>query len=41
MLPVPATYVIDRNGIVRFAFADTDYRKRAEPAAIVEALEEL
>lgn len=41
VLPVPATYVIDRNGIVRFAFADTDYRKRAEPAAIVEALEEL
>ena len=41
VLPVPATYVIDRAGIVRFAFADTDYRKRAEPAAIVEALKGL
>ncbi len=37
-LPVPATYVIDRQGIVRGAFADTDYRKRMEPAAILEAL---
>ncbi len=40
-LPVPATYVIDREGIIRFAFADTDYRKRAEPSAIVEALRAL
>lgn len=37
-LPVPATYVIDRQGIVRGAFADTDYRKRMEPAAILDAL---
>ncbi len=41
VLPVPETYVIDRNGVVRFAFADTDYRKRVEPAAIVDALEAL
>jgi peroxiredoxin len=38
VLPVTATYVIDRKGVVRFAFADTDYRKRAEPAAILEVL---
>lgn len=37
-LPVPGTYVIDRQGIIRAAFADTDYRKRMEPAAIIEAL---
>jgi peroxiredoxin len=41
VLPVPGTYVIDHNGVVRFAYADTDYRKRAEPARIVEALEAL
>lgn len=40
-LPVPATYVIDRNGIVRAAFADVDYRKRVEPAAILSALADL
>jgi peroxiredoxin len=38
VLPVPATYVIDRDGLVRFAFADTDYRRRVEPEAIVAAL---
>lgn len=40
-LPVPATYVIDRQGIVRGAFADTDYRKRMEPTAILDALASL
>lgn len=37
-LPVPATFVIDRQGLVQGAFADTDYRKRMEPAAILDAL---
>lgn len=37
-LPVPATFVIDRHGVIRAAFADTDYRKRPEPAAILGAL---
>lgn len=37
-LPVPGTFVIDRQGIIRSAFADTDYKKRMEPAAIIEAL---
>jgi peroxiredoxin len=40
-LPVPATFVIDRQGVVRAAFADVDYRKRMEPAAILAALERL
>lgn len=38
-LPVPGTFVIDRQGVIRAAFADTDYTKRMEPAAILEALE--
>jgi len=37
-LPVPGTFVIDRQGIIRAAFADTDYTKRMEPADIVAAL---
>ncbi|MFF4398227.1 peroxiredoxin-like family protein [Streptomyces sp. NPDC001480] len=40
-LPLPATYVIDRDGIIRWAFVDTDYTKRAEPADILAALDSL
>lgn len=37
-LPVPATYVLDRSGIVRAGQADPDYTVRMEPSAIVAAL---
>jgi peroxiredoxin len=40
-LPLPATYVIDQEGTIRWAFVDADYRKRAEPADVVEALRKL
>lgn len=40
-LPVPATYVIDRDGTVRWAHVNLDYRTRAEPAEIVKALKSL
>nr|SCO70314.1 Reductase [Streptomyces argillaceus] len=40
-LPLPATYVIDRDGTVRWAFVDTDYTTRAEPADILAALDAL
>ena len=40
-LPVPGTLVIDQSGIVRAAFADTDYKKRMEPADILAALQQL
>jgi len=40
-LPVPATYVIDRNGIIQAAYVDKDYTKRMEPEAIMEALKAL
>lgn len=38
-LPLPATYVIDRDGVIRWAFVDTDYTTRAEPADIIAALD--
>jgi peroxiredoxin len=41
VLPVPGTFVIDRDGIVRAMHADTDYKERMEPAAIAEALSAL
>jgi peroxiredoxin len=35
-LPVPATYVVDTKGIIRFAHADEDYMTgRAEPEAVM------
>ncbi len=40
-LPLAATYVIDRDGVIRWAFLDADYRKRAEPADIIRALRSL
>jgi peroxiredoxin len=40
-IPVPATYVIDRRGVVRFAEADVDFRRRAEPEAVLAVLREL
>ncbi|SCK30498.1 peroxiredoxin-like family protein [Streptomyces sp. WMMB 322] len=40
-LPLPATYVIDRSGTIQWAFVDTDYTKRAEPADILAALDSL
>ncbi|WAC24428.1 peroxiredoxin-like family protein [Blastomonas sp. SL216] len=41
ILPITATYVIDRNGIVRYAFADPDFRVRADPAVVIAAVEAL
>lgn len=40
-LPIPATYVIDRDATVRAAFVDVDYTRRMEPAAILAALDAL
>lgn len=40
-LPIPATYVIGRDGVIALAFVDIDYRNRLEPAEIVTALEGL
>jgi peroxiredoxin len=35
-LPIPATYIINRDGIVLYASADEDYTERPEPVAILE-----
>ncbi|WP_417739272.1 peroxiredoxin-like family protein [Rosistilla oblonga] len=41
VLPIPATFVINREGIVTWRFVDVDYRQRAEPDEIVAALQAL
>jgi peroxiredoxin len=38
-LPIPATYVIDRNGAVVYASANEDYTNRPEPEDIVRFLQ--
>ncbi len=40
-LPLPATFVIDTNGVIKFAFADADYRVRAEPSVVVNEVRKL
>lgn len=40
-LPIPGTFVIDKNAVVRAAFADTDYKKRMEPADIMLVLQQI
>ncbi len=37
-LPIPATYIIDRDGTVLYAFANEDYTDRPEPVDIVRFL---
>lgn len=37
-LPIPATYVIDRDGTVLYASADEDYTRRPEPREILSIL---
>ena len=40
-LPIPATFVLDRDGVVRARFVDADYRRRMEPGDVVEAVRRL
>ncbi len=35
-LPIPATYVIDADRIIRFAYTKPDYRDRLEPKTLLE-----
>lgn len=37
-LPVPGTFAVGQNGVVRHAFVDVDFRNRAEPAEVIAAL---
>ena len=40
-LPVPATFIIDRDGIVRRRHVTADFTKRIEPEDVAAALEEM
>jgi len=40
-LPVSATYVIDRDGSILYAYTDADYRDRADPLDVLAILREI
>lgn len=37
-LPIPATYLVNRNGIIEYAYVNPDYTQRMEPAEIIREL---
>lgn len=41
MLPIPATYVIDQDGVVRGAFVEPDFTIRQEPSDILATVRQL
>ena len=41
-LPHPGTFIVDRNGVVRYAHVSDDYRSgRADPQAVIAALDDI
>ena len=40
-LPLAATYIINKKGVITYAFIETDYKKRAEPDVIIENLKKM
>ena len=40
-LPIPATYIVDRDGTILYASADEDYTQRPEPMEVVRACQGL
>ncbi len=40
-LPIPATYIIDNNGEIRFFFADVDHTTRLDPELMLKELVKL
>ena len=40
-IPMPATFVVDQQAVIRYAFVNVDFTRRAEPADIVQVLRSL
>lgn len=41
ILPVPAVYIVDQQGVIQFADVNADYTTRTEPQEIIETLKGL
>jgi peroxiredoxin len=40
-LPMPGTFIVAPDGIIRYAFADPDYTLRLEPVEVIKSLSEM
>ena len=40
LLPVPATFILDKNGIISYIYKNEDYTKRVDPNEIITFLQE-
>ncbi|MGL4327720.1 MAG: redoxin domain-containing protein [Tannerellaceae bacterium] len=40
-LPIPATYIIDQKGVIRYAYINTDYKQRANPDDVLMQLTQM
>lgn len=40
-IPMPATFVVDRTAVIRYAFVNVDFTRRAEPDEVIEVLRTL
>ena len=38
-IPIPATYIVDKQAVIRFAFVEEDYTSRAEPNKLLSVLQ--
>lgn len=41
IMPIPATFILDSNGLVNWSYVNVDYRTRSEPEEIIESLKKL
>ncbi|MBU2928563.1 peroxiredoxin-like family protein [Winogradskyella psychrotolerans] len=41
VLPIPATFIVDTDGIIKWNYVNVDYRTRSEPDEIIDALKKL
>ena len=41
VLPIPATFIVGTDGMVKWSYVNVDYRTRSEPEEIIEALKKL
>jgi peroxiredoxin len=41
ILPIPATFILGQDGVVKWNYVNVDYRTRSEPEEIIEALKKL
>ena len=41
ILPIPATFVIGKDGLIKWSYVNVDYRTRSEPDDILKALEDI